>query len=107
MNNEEFEKRIATRAEEKFNEQFKALVQYIHSHPIGAQMKIKIDGKEMTLANFGTNYGLMNEKALDNSNAHLTNLASIKESLLKEYRQKEVDDILAKLDNFSYLFNQG
>lgn len=106
MEKSEFEKRIAARAEERFDEGFKELVMYINNHPIGSRLKIVVDGKEITLANFGTNYGLMNATGLQNSNAKLTNLETVRSKMLEEYRQKEIDEILSKLDNFSYLFNQ-
>lgn len=106
MEKSEFEKRIAEKAEKRFEDEFATLVRYIYSHPIGKYLKVKMGEEEITLANFGGNYGLMNESNLANKNSRLTNLAAIKEDALKQYRQEEVDGILARLENFKYLFDQ-
>mgnify|MGYP001268906130 CR=1 FL=1 len=105
MNKTILEKRIKERAEERFDKEFRELVNYIYTHPIGGRLKVKIGDSDIPIVNFGRNYGLFNEEGIQNKRSDNTNLQSVKMSLLKEYEKEETDEILKKLENLDYLFN--
>jgi hypothetical protein len=99
------DKRIHERAEERFNAEFKGLVDYLSSHPIFSRLQAALpDVGKISLVNFGTNRGLLNATGLKNSNSHVVNLAEVKEELLKKYIQEETDNLLKKLEGLEYLF---
>lgn len=60
----------------------------------------------MPIANFGVNYGLLNKEQLKNRQTENTNLAEVKDQMLKEYKKEETDNLLNKLENIGYLFDQ-
>lgn len=100
------EKRIEERAHERFNKDLKTLVDLIHHHPIGGQLTVTIGDRNIPIANFGQNYGLLNGRGIHNQNSEHTNLAIVKENLIEKYKKEETDEILNKLDGLNYLFDR-
>ena len=101
------EKRIEQRAEERFEKELKEFIGIVERHPIGKLLRISIEGKNIPIAANGPNYGLFNYEGTKNSlGEKTTNLGDVKEKLLEKYKQEETDEILSKLDNLNYLFEQ-
>ena len=102
------EKRINGKAEERFHEDMRGLVDYIYNHPIGRKLKIKIGEKEIPLVNFGRNYGIINQEPTQDYSrvSDVINIIETKGEVTEIYKQEETEVILKKLDNISYLFEE-
>lgn len=103
------EKQINDKAKKRFHEDMSELVLYIHNHPIGNKLKITIGEKEIPLANFGSNYGIINQDPTSyySRSSESINIKETKEKVIELYKQEETKAILKKLDNISYLFEKG
>lgn len=103
------EKQIDNKAKARFHKDMSEFVDYIHRHPIGNKLKIKIGEKEIPLANFGANYGVMNQDSRNDysGSSEVINIKEAKEKVIKKYKQEETEIVLNKLDNLSYLFEEG
>jgi hypothetical protein len=106
MDKSAFEKRIVRRAEERFDSELAALVEFLDRHPIGRYLKLKFGDEELDLVGDRRDHGLINSYGTDNIHATLTNIAAIKAEKLEEYQVQETDAILNQLGNLGYLFNQ-
>lgn len=98
------EQRIEERAEQRFTKEFNNLIQELINNPICKGLKVTIGEEDIPLANFGSNYGLLNGSVTINKNSKHTNLEVVKERLLIQYKQEETDAILNKLSSLDYLF---
>lgn len=98
------EKRIEERAEKRFTEDLRSLINVVNTNAIGNKLTLLIDGKPISLAKPSCTFGIINEKALDAEFAKHTNLKEVKEILIDQYIKEETDDILNKLTNIDYLF---
>ena len=98
------EKRIEERAEKRFKDDLRSLINDIQKNPIGKSLTILINGKPVELADSGINFGLINNNSTKGNYVHNTNLIEIKEKLVDVYIKEETDSILDKLTNIDYLF---
>lgn len=98
------EKRIEERAEKRFTDDLRSLINDIQKNPIGKSLTILINGKPVELADSGINFGLINNNSTKGNYVLNTNLKEIKEKLVDEYKKEETDSILDKLTNIDYLF---
>lgn len=98
------EKRIEERAEKRFKDDLRILINDIQKNPIGKSLTILINGKPVELADSGINFGLINNNSTKGNYVLNTNLKEIKEKLVDEYKKEETDAILDKLTNIDYLF---
>jgi hypothetical protein len=98
------EKRIEERAEKRFKDDLRILINDIQKNPIGKSLTILINGKPVELADSGINFGLINNNSTKGNYVLNTNLKEIKEKLVDEYKKEETDSILDKLTNIDYLF---
>ena len=98
------EKRIEERAEKRFTDDLRSLINDIQKNPIGKSLTILINGKPVELADSGINFGLINNNSTKGKYVLNTNLKEIKEKLVDEYKKEETDSILDKLTNIDYLF---
>lgn len=98
------EKRIEERAEKRFNDDLRNLINVVNTNAIGTKLTLLIDGKPISLAKPSNYKGIINEKALDAEFAKHTNLKEVKEILIEQYIKEETDAILDKLTNIDYLF---
>ena len=98
------EKRIEERAEKRFTDDLRSLINDIQKNPIGKSLTILINGKPVELADSGINFGLINNNSTKGNYVHNTNLIEIKEKLVDVYIKEETDSILDKLTNIDYLF---
>ncbi len=99
------EKRIESKAKERFDKEFKQLVESITKNKIGYLLKIG----DKPLAN---SYGfsgstILNASCPDKVMDGITNIDTIRDRLMKEYIKEETDNILSKLNILSdYLENE-
>ena len=98
------EKRIEERAEKRFTDDLRSLINDIQKNPIGKSLKILINGDPIELADSGINFGIINNNSTKGNYVLNTNLKEIKEKLVDEYKKEETDSILDKLTNIDYLF---
>lgn len=103
INQSILEERINRRAEDRFYETLKSFRDSIGNNPIG--MRLKID--DVKLSYKCANGGITTDNILNIEKIECkTNLKEIKKELIEEYKQEETDEILRKLENINYLFNQ-
>ncbi len=95
------EQQINKKAESRFDKDLSDLVKAISNNPIGRKLQLKIEGseKQITFVNhYGTTGGtLFNTGYATDHGKALTNIESIKESLIEEYIKDESNAILEKL----------
>lgn len=97
------EKRIEEKAKDRFEKDLINAEQILKNHPILSSLKI---GELKLVSVNSCNYSkeffnrchteLLEEK---------TNFNKIKENLIQKYIKEETDNLLAKLDNIKYLFD--
>ena len=98
------EKRIEERAEKRFTDDLRSLINDIQKNPIGKSLNILINDNPVELADSGINFGIINNNSTKGNYVHNTNLIEIKEKLVDVYIKEETDSILDKLTNIDYLF---
>ena len=98
------EKRIEERAEKRFKDDLRSLINDIQKNPIGKSLTILINDNPVELADSGINFGIINNNSTKGNYVHNTNLIEIKEKLVDVYIKEETDSILDKLTNIDYLF---
>lgn len=106
MNKTILEKRIEERANERFEDDLRKFIDFLLGHPISKELRVKIGEENIPIANFGSNYGLLNNEGLHNRHSAHTNLEIVKRNLIEKYKKEETDKILEQLESFNYLFNQ-
>lgn len=95
------------RAERRFDNELRALVQFLLKDPIASRLRItfeKPDGDPSTKMLVSTS---SNGKLLcpyDIKKCSDTNLAGVKAALIDKYEQEELDDVLTRIENIRYLF---
>lgn len=92
MNKTFIEKKIKERAESRYNKELLDLARFIEQSPVGRKICI---GENRLATSDGFRYyyadGIITEK--------------IKSERIAELEQEEIDNILIKLENLQYLFN--
>ena len=93
------EKRIESKAKERFDKEFKNLVESICKNKIGKLLKIG----DNSLADYGfSGSTILNASYPDRVMDGITNIDTIRDRLMKEFIKEETDDILSKLNILSY-----
>lgn len=107
------EKRIEEKAEERFNENLEKLKKDVGSNPIGEKLTLKLKGIEKPIRigcrHYSNDNVLFDMPKNEYSNDNLkkkSNIEEIKKELIEEYIKEETNELLNKIDNLSYLFNQ-
>ncbi|MDR2207146.1 MAG: hypothetical protein LBE36_13440 [Flavobacteriaceae bacterium] len=100
------EKAIELRAEKRFNNEYENLIKICNSNEILKKLRIKIQENEIGIISGYSNNKLFGDFApLDFCNKN-TNYLEIKSKMIEEFIREETKNVLDKLDNISYLFNQ-
>lgn len=108
------EKRIYERAEEKTKEEYSKFMSFLKTNEFASKLSICIKKGEtindeiyIPLSRFGCNYSLFNDECLKNkfSTDHTT-LENVYNEILEENIRKETDNILRRLEDINYLFNE-
>ena len=93
------EKRIESKAKERFDKEFMQLVESITKNKIGQLLKI---GEKNLANNLGFSAStILNASYPDKVMDGITNIDTIRDILMKEYIKEETDSILSKLDILS------
>jgi len=100
------EKRIEEKAREEFKKEWNDFVEQMYRHPIFKHITIKIDGKDIPLADFGINFGVFNQKQDENSINEFLNFEEVKDKVVQEKIKKETDELLNRLSAVNYLFEK-
>jgi len=110
MNKTSLDEVIAKRAEKRFEREWEELLGVISKHPIGSLLRVTVNNATLKLAiNYrgGTPTLALLDPYQSKSVTKNTNFAEIKDRLLKEYRDQELNLVLDRLDGLDYLFNQA
>ena len=100
------EKRIEKKAIEEFKKEWNGFVEQMYRHPIFKHITIKIDGKDIPLADFGINFGVFNQKQDENPRNEFLNFEYVKEKVIQEKIEKETEELLYRLSSVNYLFEK-
>lgn len=107
------EKRIYERAKEKTDKEYKEFMKFLKSNKFGDKLSIRIstgdtinDVRYIPLSNFGCNYALFNDDCLKSRYLDNSNLEKVYNEILEENIRIETDELLNKLTEINYLFNQ-
>jgi len=100
MKKTQLEEKISMRATENFNEEMLQIERFVAQHPFCGWFKVFIMVKEkpveVSLRSFLEVRSLMDFK----------NFQEVKETRLKELEKKYTKEVLDKITNLEYLFNQ-
>lgn len=100
------EKRIENKAREEFEKEWNDFVIQMYKHPIFKHITIKIDGKDIPIANFGINFGVFNQKQDENPRNKFLNFEDVKEKVVQEKIKEKTDELLYRLSSVNYLFEK-
>ena len=107
------EKRIYERAKEKTEKEYKNFMNFLKSNKFGKNLAIRIsagdtinDERYIPLSDFGCNFALFNDDCLKSHYLDNSNLEKVYNDILEENIRIETDELLNKLDEINYLFNQ-
>ncbi len=102
------EERIQEKAESRFEDDLKNLLAFIDNNPIGQKFELEIKGfeKKIILRTSQGSSAVEEIFAMENNEQIKTNFKEVKKELIKGYVERETDNLLTKLDNLFYLFNQ-
>lgn len=106
MDNAFLEKRIEEKAREEFEKEWNDFVNQMYKHPIFKHITIKIDGKDIPLADFGINFGVFNQKQDENPRNIFLNFEEVKDKLVQEKIKNKTDELLNRLSAVNYLFEK-
>ncbi len=108
MNKTFIEKRIEEKAEISFDDNLRNLLKSIEANPIGAKFRFNVVGVEKTILvrEVYGNSSLESIFEIKKNEKINTNFEIIKKELIEKYIQVETDNLLNKINNLSYLFNQ-
>lgn len=107
MDKTRLEQKIAKQAENRFNKEWQDLLDYLNKHPIAKRLKVKIGDTDLR---FSINFrgGIPTNSLLDpypsKSVTENTNYTELKDTLLAEYEDEELRNLLDKLSSVEYLF---
>lgn len=100
------EKRIEEKAREEFEKEWNNFVEQMYKHPIFKHITIKIDGKDIPLADFGINFGVFNQDQDRNPRNEFLNFEEVKDKVVQEKIKKKTDELLNRLSAANYLFEK-
>lgn len=106
IDNAFLEKRIEEKAREEFEKEWNDFVEQMYKHPIFKHITIKIDGKDIPLADFGINFGVFNQAQDRNPRNEFLNFEEVKDKVVQEKIKKKTDELLNRLSAVNYLFEK-
>lgn len=96
------EKIIEKQATDRFNQDWQKIERFITDSPILSRIKVTLpDGEEEYLVESG-GYG---RQVISTRSTHI-NYENVKKVVIEKYIEEETTNILNKLSNLNYLFNQ-
>lgn len=100
------EKRIENEARKEFVKEWNGFVEQMYRHPIFKHITIKIDGKDIPLADFGVNFGVFNTEQDENPRNEFLNFEEVKDKVIQEKIKEKTDELLNRLSAVDYLFEK-
>jgi hypothetical protein len=100
------EKRIASKATERVDKDYREFIDFCNKNPFAKQIQIKVNNINIFLT--GNNYNnqeLFSPHNTNNKNNDFTNYIDIFNKLQKKYEKEETEILLDKLDSVKYLFD--
>lgn len=100
------EKRIENEARKEFVKEWNGFVEQMYRHPIFKHITIKIDEKDVPLANFSVNFGVFNQEQDKNPRNKFLNFEDVKEKVVQEKIEEKTEEVLYRLSSVNYLFEK-
>jgi hypothetical protein len=108
MEKEILEEKMEREAMNKLRREWADLYLFLHKNEIARKLmicKVRLTGSGGALDQFIGEYMPFDGESFKNILHEQTNLEKVLKDRLQELEQKELDDILNKLSNLAYLFN--
>ena len=104
------EKRIAQKAEKRFEKEWNEFIKFNSNNLIGKNIRIKqkykdSEDKEINVFNFGCNWAFFNGEQERNNQKELSNYEDVKKTLIEKFTGEETEILLNKMEELKYLIN--